>query len=162
MSGEGDAVFDLEGHLRAEVVPEVLADAREMTNGGYARLLQLVLGADAREHQQMGRPDRPGAQHYPVGLDVENLSTAFGFDARGRAILDHNFSDEYLAPHRQIQIMAHRTEMRHRGAHSYAAEVIRWRHAEAGGVQPVLIVCRAEPRLQTGSMESLLDRRPRT
>jgi hypothetical protein len=31
----------------AEMVPEVLADAGEMTNDGYAKLLQLVLRADA-------------------------------------------------------------------------------------------------------------------
>jgi hypothetical protein len=47
LSGEGDAVFDLERHLGAEMVPEVLADAGEMTNDGYAKLLQLVLRADA-------------------------------------------------------------------------------------------------------------------
>src|SRR5271163_4269373 len=91
MSGKGDAVFDLERHLGAEVVPEVLADAREMTNNGYAKLLQLVLGANAREHQQVGRSDRSGAQDYPVSLEVENLPAAFGFDADGPAVLDTTF-----------------------------------------------------------------------
>ena len=70
------------------MVPEVLANAREMTNDGYAKLLQLVLGANAREHQQMRRSDRPGAQYYPVGLEVENLPTAFGFDAQGGEYVD--------------------------------------------------------------------------
>jgi hypothetical protein len=134
MSSEGDAVFDLEGHLRADVVTEVLADAQKMTNGGYAKLLQLVLGADPRKHQQMGRPDRPGAQHYPVGLDVENLPAAFGLGADGLAVLDHNFPDEYPAPHRQVQIRAHRIEMRQRSAHSNAIQIIRRCHTNPGGV----------------------------
>src|SRR5689334_13403186 len=162
MSSERDAVFDLERHLGAEMVPEVLADPGEMTNHGYAKLLQLVLGANTREHQQMRRSDRPGAQYYPVGLDVENLPTACGFDAGDLAVLDHNFPNEHFPPHRQIQIMAHRIEMRHRSAHPDAVQIIRRRHAEAGRVQPILVARRAEPRLQTGRMESLLYRRPRT
>ena len=117
MRGEGDAVFDLEGHLGAEVVHQVLADAGEMTNRWYPELPQLVLGADAREHQQMGRSDRPGAQHHPVGFDPEHLPAAFGFHADGLAVLDHDLADEHPAPHRQVQMVAHRTEMRHRSAH---------------------------------------------
>jgi len=39
---EGDAVFDLEGHLGAEVIPQVLSDARELTHDGYPKWLQLV------------------------------------------------------------------------------------------------------------------------
>src|SRR6266852_8686441 len=53
MSSEGDAVFDLEGHLGAEVVHKVLADTGEMTKRLYPELLQLVLRADAREHEQV-------------------------------------------------------------------------------------------------------------
>jgi hypothetical protein len=47
---EGDAVFDLEVQLGAEVVPEILADAGEMLHRGDPKGLQLVRGADAREH----------------------------------------------------------------------------------------------------------------
>src|SRR5262245_185253 len=43
ISCEGDAVFDLEGQLSAEVVPEVLADAGEMMHRGYPKVLQVVL-----------------------------------------------------------------------------------------------------------------------
>ena len=42
------------------------------------------------------------------------------------------------------------------------SDVVRRRHAEAGGVQAVRVVRGAEPRLHTGGMESLLDGRPRT
>src|SRR5690349_11164917 len=162
MRSERDAVFDLEHHLRAEMIPEVLADPGEMTNHGYAKLLQLVLGANAREHQQMRRSDRSGAQHYPIGLDVENLPTTFGFDADDLAILDRNFPDQHFPSHRQIQIMAHRIEMRHRSAHSDTVQIIRRRHTEAGRVQPILIARRAEPHFQAGRMEGLLYRGPRT
>ena len=159
---ERDAVLDLEGRLGAEVVPKVLADAREMTNHGYPELPQLVLGADAREHQQLGRSDRPGAQHHAARLDVEYLSSAFGFDADGLAILDQDLPDEHPAPHRQVQMVAHRIEMRHGRAHSHAVDIVRGRHTEAGGMQAVLVVRGAEPRLHTGRMEGLLDGRPGT
>src|SRR6201981_680192 len=143
MSSERDAVFDLERHLGAEVVREVLADPGEMMNHGYAKLLQLVPGADAREHQEMRRSDRPGAQLYAVWLDVENLATACRLDADALAILDRNLPDEHLSPHRQIQIMAHRIEMRHRSAHSDAVQIVRRRHTEARRGQPILIARRA-------------------
>ena len=136
---EGDAVFDLEGQLGAEVVPEVLADAGEMMHRGYPKLLKLVLGADAREHEQVGRFDRPGAQHHPVGCDGEHLPPAFGFYTDGLAILDHDLPDEHPAPHRQVQIVAHRLEMRERHAHAHAVQVIRGRHANASGVVAIRI-----------------------
>ena len=53
MASEGDGVFDLEGRLGAEVVHQVLADARKMTNHGYPELLQVVFRAYAGEHQQV-------------------------------------------------------------------------------------------------------------
>ena len=73
----------------------------------------------------MGRSDRPGAQHHPAGFDVENLAAAFGFDADGLAIPDQDLPDEHSAPHRQVQVVAHRIEMRHRRAHPHAIDVIR-------------------------------------
>ena len=54
ISSERDAVFDLEGHLGAEVVHQVLADAGKMVNRRYPKLPQLVRGADPRKHQQVG------------------------------------------------------------------------------------------------------------
>src|SRR5271169_6965430 len=84
---ERDAVLDLEGRLGAKVVHQVPADAGEMMDRRYPELLQMLLGADAREHQQVRRSDRPGAQHYPVGSDLKYLPAAFGFDADGLAIL---------------------------------------------------------------------------
>src|SRR5580704_11844940 len=109
MCSQGDAVFDLEGRLCAEVVHQVLADARKMTNHGYPELLQVVFRADAGEHQQVRRSDRAGAQHHPVGFHTEHLAAAFGFHADGLAILDHDLPDEHPAAHRQVQMMAHWT-----------------------------------------------------
>ena len=80
---ERDAVFDLESHLGAEVVHEVLSDAGELVHEGYPKLLQMALGANAREHEQVGRSDGPGAQHHTVGFDSEDLPSAFGFHADG-------------------------------------------------------------------------------
>jgi hypothetical protein len=72
MSSYGNAVFHLEGHLGAEVVPEVLAYAGEMTDRVYPKLQQLVLRPDARD-EQVGRSDLPGAQHHPVGFGAEHF-----------------------------------------------------------------------------------------
>jgi hypothetical protein len=161
-SREGDAVFDLEGHLGAEVVHEVLSDAGELTNRGYPEVLQVVLGANAREHEQVGRSDRPGAQHHPVGFDGEHLAPAFGFHADGLSILDHDLPDEHPAPHRQVQAVAHRLKMRDRRAHAHPIQVVRGSHAHASGVWAIRILRGAEPRLHTGGMEGLLEVRPGT
>ena len=96
------------------------------------------------------------------GFDLEYLPAAFGFHADGLAILDQDLPDEHAAPHRQVQMVAHRIEMRHGSAHSHAVDVVRGRHAEAGGMQAVRIVRGAESRLHTGCMEGLLDGRPGT
>ena len=162
ISSERNAVFDLKGHLGAEVVHQVLADTRKMMNRLYPRLPQVVLGADAREHQQLGRSDRPRGQHHPVGIDLEHCPRAFGFDADGPAILDNDLADKYPTAHRQVQIVAHRVEMRQSGAHSDTFNIIRRCHTEAGGMQSVLVIRGAEPGLQTGSMKGLLDGGPGT
>src|SRR5499433_3722900 len=49
--------------------------------------------------------------------------------------------------------------MSHRGAHPHTVEVIRRGHAETSGVQTILVVGGAEPRLHTSRVERLLDRR---
>ena len=107
----------------------------------------------------MRRPDRAGAQHDPVSFDLEYFSAAFGFDADGPAVLDQDLANKDMASHRQVQIMPHRIEMPHSGAHPDAVYVIRRCQAEACGVQAILVVGGAEPRLQAGRMERLLDRR---
>jgi len=45
--------------------------------------LPWVLGANTRQHEQLWRADRPGAQHHPVGCNREHLAAAFGFHAHG-------------------------------------------------------------------------------
>src|SRR6516225_10621242 len=49
--------------------------------------------------------------------------------------------------------------MAHGRAHPHAIEVIRRCHAQTGGMQAILVVGGAEPRLYTGRVECLLDRR---
>ena len=60
----------------------------------------------------------------PLGIDSKHLPVTFGFHADGRAVLDHDLADKHPAPHRQIQMMAHRIEMRHRRAHPHAVDVV--------------------------------------
>src|SRR5262249_17699625 len=141
---------------------EVLADAGEITHDGYAKLLQLVRGADAREHEQVGRFDRPGAQHHPVGFDGEHLTPAFSFHTDGLAILDHDLPDEHPAPHRQVPIVAPGRERGDRYPTGQAVWVFGGRPPQAGGVEPIGILWGADPRLYTGGMEGLLDGRPGT
>ena len=47
--------------------------------------------------------------------------------------------------------------MRYGGAHSHAVQVVGGRNPNAGGVWAVGIIGGAEPRLQAGGIESLLD-----
>ena len=52
-------------------------------NERYPKLLKLVIGADSRQHEQVGRLDSPSAQHNPVCFNVENLASAFYFHTDG-------------------------------------------------------------------------------
>ena len=93
---------------------------------------------------------------------VKHLPTALGFHTHGLAILDHDLPDKHPAPHRQIQIVAHRIEMRESHAHAHPVQVIRGRHAQAGGVRAIRVLRGAKPRLHTGGMEGRLEVRPGT
>jgi hypothetical protein len=161
MRGELKTVFNLEGYLRTQVVPEVLAYAGQMNDRWDPKLPQMVFGADTGEHKQVGRSDCTGAQYDAVRFDMEHLSTAVGYHAGGPPILDDNLPDEDSASHCQVQMVAHGTEMRHGSTHSHAIQVIRGRHAKSAGVQAIGIVGRAKPRLDAESVECLLDDRPR-
>jgi len=160
MGREDAAVFDLEGNLGAEVIPQILADAGALAHDGNVQLLQLVLGANARQHEQLRRADRPGAQHHPVGGNREHLAAAFGFHADGSGPLKQDLPDVHPAPHRQVQPVAHRHEIRQRCAHAHAIDIVRRRHPQAGGVLAIGILRDAKARLPTGGMEGLLKSRP--
>ena len=43
LSGDGDPIFDLEGNVGAEMVPQVLPHARQLVDLGYSELLKLLL-----------------------------------------------------------------------------------------------------------------------
>ena len=110
-----------------------------MPHHGYAEFPQLVLGTNAREQQQMGRSDSAGAQHHAAAVDPEHLAAAFGFDADSLAVLDHDLADKDPASHRQVEIVAHRIEMRQGGAHPHAIDIVQQRRSETGRVQAVLV-----------------------
>src|ERR1700751_2099668 len=97
MASKGDAVFDLEARLGTEVVHQVLADSRKMTNHGCPELLEVVFSADAGKHQQVWRSDRTRS-----ASNIEYFALAFGFLADGLAILDYDLPDKHTAPHRQV------------------------------------------------------------
>ena len=63
------------------MVPKVLTNTRLITNNGNPKLLKLLLWADTREHEQVGRFESPGAQHNCVCCNVETLTSALSFYA---------------------------------------------------------------------------------
>ena len=62
-----------------------------------------------------------------------------------------------MAPNGEIETVAHRIEVGHGSAHSHAVQVVRRRYADTGRVGAIRILCRAEPLLQTGRAEGVLD-----
>ena len=70
------------------VVVQVLAHARQIVHHGNAVLLQLRARANAREHQQLGRQQRPGAeQHFARGAHFLQLPTLAVLHAHRTAAL---------------------------------------------------------------------------
>ena len=72
-----DVIFDAEGDVAHGVVEEVLADAGRFVQHRDTELVELIAGAYSREHQNVGRFQRAGAEDDLVGLDGEYLAAAF-------------------------------------------------------------------------------------
>ena len=66
------------------MVLEVAADAGQVADHGDGMLAQVIGIAEARDHEQLGRVDRPAAQDHPaLGEGLANLAFAGIFDADG-------------------------------------------------------------------------------
>ena len=66
---EGNTVLDLECGVGAEMVPQALAYPGQFLDQGNSKPLQIILGADSRQHEQLGGPDSARAQDNAVGLE---------------------------------------------------------------------------------------------
>ena len=72
------------------VVVQVLAHARQIVHHRNAVLLQLRARANAREHQQLGRQQRPGAeQHFARGAHFQLPALAVLHAHRTAALHQH-------------------------------------------------------------------------
>tara|TARA_B100000446_G_scaffold182990_1_gene202363 strand:+ start:785 stop:1060 length:276 start_codon:yes stop_codon:yes gene_type:complete len=89
------------------MVKEVLPHSGKIMNLGYSESLELVLGTDTRQHEQMGRLDSPGAQHNTVRFNVEDLAAALYFHAYGILTLKQDLPDQHPAPHCKVETVAH-------------------------------------------------------
>ena len=82
------------GHGHEHVVVQVVAD-RQVGDHGDAVLAQMLRGADAGQHQELGRPVHPGAQDH-LAAGRYRAASLFGddLDPGGAALGDHHPGDE--------------------------------------------------------------------
>ncbi len=74
---------------------QILADAWKVMDDGDVLFLQMRRGADAGEHQQLGRADGAGGHdHFARGIDALRATALDDLDAHGLALLDQNAGDE--------------------------------------------------------------------
>ena len=134
------AVLHLVVDVHAQVVEQALPDPWHIPDDRNPHLFQVVLRADARQHQQLGRPQRPGAEHNLPGLDGEDLPAALRLDAHGLAVVEEYPAHIHLSPHGQVEAMPYLAEVGDRGADPDAAQVVRRGYAHTHGVGPVGIL----------------------
>ena len=142
------------------MVPEVLPDSRSLVQNGDAKILQLVLWAHARQHQDVWRLERPGRQNDLVGLDDERLSAALGLNSDGLVPIEHDAPDEDVAPDGEVQAVSRRAEVSKGGAHPHAVHVVHGHQGQSEVVRAIHVRSSRVAGFQAGSMKHGLDLRP--
>ena len=109
------AAFHLE--IEFEVVCEVAADARPVGHDRDPVLEELRRGADARQHQELGRVDGPAREDDLAprrGLDRAAVQAAG--EAHGAAALEHHPLGQALRPDREVRARPRAVEVGAGGA----------------------------------------------
>ena len=143
------------------MVAEVLADAGEVVHDGDADGLQLLSVADAGEHEDVWRADCSCAEDNLVGLDLEALAAALGFNAYGAFFAQPVACKEdalhgAVGSDGEVEAMARRVDVAERGAPADAVGVVEGVGADAGGVGVVVVGVGGEARVEAGVVEGYL------
>ena len=154
-------VLDLEGNVAHGMVEQVLAHAGQFLDDRYAELLKLVARAHSRQHQEVGRFQRAGAQHNLIGLDVEYLAAAFGLHAGDASAIEQDPSDEDVALDGEVEAVAHGIQVGDRRAHANAGLVVHGNRADARRVGAVEVGVGGVAAFEGGGVEGFLNVGPR-
>ena len=126
---------------------------------------QLIGGADARQHEQLGRADGAGAQDDLVALDDEGLAAALDLHPNcarcSRWItIQHDAAGLGVGADGQVEAVARHIDVAQGHAHAHAVDVVLGAQADAGGLRIIHVGMERVTGSGGGLEESLLGRRP--
>ena len=135
------------------VVAQVLADPLQAVHHRDAHLPEMLLRADAGEHQYVGAADRPRRQDGALRLDREQLAAALDLQPGHPPPLDDETADRAVGPDGESEDMPDRSEIGQRGAHADVAGVVEGERADAGRLRVVEVLHWPVPGLHAGIAE---------
>ena len=162
----GRETVELEARLGAPgdghdgMVAEVLADAGAVVNHGDAEAAQVLGGADAGEHEQLGRGDGAAAEDDLIAFHGEDLAAGFDHHAGRLIAVKQDAVDGAVGADGQVEAVTGHVEVAQGGAPTDAVGVIEGRGADAGGIRAVVVVGMGEAVGAGGVVESGLSREP--
>ena len=139
------------------MVLQVLAHAGQVVQHGDAVLLQVRRGADAREHEQLGRAEGTRAQdHLLAGTDLLHLAVAAQFHTDGRLAIENDLAGVAPVQHREVLAVGVGVQVGPRGVPALAVVLrdLGGRHAELAGA--VVVGVERNAFFNAGGTESLV------
>ena len=124
-------------------------------------VFELVPRPNPRQHQDMRRFQGAGAQHNPVGFEVEYLAAALNFQTRYSCPLKERPAREHVAFDGQVEPMTHRAQVGDGSAHADTTPVIHRDCADAGGIGAVQVGVVGVTPFNGGGVECFLHVGPR-
>ena len=124
------------------------------------RLPELIGGANAGQHEQLGRSDCPGAQDDLFAFDDEQPAVAINFHAGSAVAVESDAMRQDIGPDGKVEAMAAGVQVGDGGTHAYAAGVVQRYSADAGGIGMVHILVFREAGVTACLIECRLQRQP--
>ena len=125
------------------MVGQVLSDTGGFDYGLYSVFPQVIPGADAGEHQYLGRPDGAGAEDNLPGLDEEGLVVGDRLDARRPGAfpggVEEYSLDHHVCPDGQVEPVAREAQVAYGSGPTDAVGIVQGNGPHSGAAGRVVV-----------------------
>ena len=122
------------------MISQVLANAGHVFEQRNAHLFEMVGRADAGQHQDMRRADRPGAENDFRALNRKPVAAACDLHPDGTVPVEQEAMHQTVRPDAQVQAMPRRVQVAERRAEPDAVGVVERYWANPYGIRVIEIL----------------------